>query len=80
MPFLTDHIKHLIEDANELKLLEVEIAENEICPALKKKRMMILQDVLDRARPALEMTARELRQYRTKCEDCTRCSESVDNL
>ena len=72
-----DYAKRIQEIAADLANIEVEIAENELCPKLKKTKVELLQALLDNTRPALVLCASELRRYRRPCEDCVRCDESA---
>jgi hypothetical protein len=70
-----DQIKPISDLILEIKNVDMEIAENEVCFLLRKKRAELLQEVLDRVRSELVLSTREVRRYRTKCEDCLRCSD-----
>jgi len=62
----------------DLNNINTEIAENELCPVLKQKRVALLEDLVYRARNELELSAREVRKYsRRPCEDCMRCNDKI---
>ena len=78
MPLVGDQSKPITDIAADLRNIDTEIAENEFCPALKKKRVALLQDLLDRTRSELVLSTRELRRYRDECTACVRCSSPMD--
>ena len=76
MPMVGDQIRTVSDLIAELQNVDVEIAENEVCFMLRKKRVELLQDILDRVRSELVLSTREVRRYRTECKDCLRCSNA----
>jgi hypothetical protein len=74
-----DQVSHISALAAELKNIDAEIAENEMCLKLRKERVKILQDLVDRVRAELVLSANEVRRYRQGCNDCMRCAD-ITNL
>lgn len=72
-----DQSKPISDIVRDLLNVDVEIAENPNCYALKKLRVDLLTDLQDRVRSALIIATSEVRRERATCTDCIRCEEHM---
>jgi hypothetical protein len=74
---IMDQSKSITDIASDLRNVDVEIAENPNCYALKSLRVRLLTDMQDRVRSALIIATSEVRRERATCTDCIRCEEHM---